>query len=98
LFNNCITITKGSVEIFIFELEIKTGDKYIVKWDYDQNGKIINFNFVGEIFKINDLNIKVDFQGSYFTIQGDWNVGEYGELSLTLNKEVEFTIVDIETK
>jgi hypothetical protein len=97
LFNNCITITKGSVEIFIFELEIKTGDKYIVKWDYDQSGKIINFNFVGEIFKINDLNIKVDFQGSYFTIQGNWNVGEYGELSLTLNKEVEFTIVDIET-
>ena len=98
LVNNCITITKGTTEIFVFELEIKTGDKYVVEWDYDQNGKIQNFKFVGEIFKINDLNIKVHFQGELFTIEGNWNAGEYGELSLTLNKEVDFTIVDIETE
>jgi hypothetical protein len=96
IFYNTISIIDDSVEIFSLGVGLKTEDHFWLSWD-NIGGVISNFEWSGKILTLSSLDVAVNLEGDLFAIDGNWHVGESGDLSLAVNKDVTVNFVDIQT-
>jgi len=102
---NDITVIKGSktiLDIYI-EIEIANGDddNWYLEYDYDQDGKIINFEWGDQVIRtVSTFEIMVDLEGvnwAHFTLNGEFDPSSGYKVSLTVNKDICFNIINVVT-
>ena len=93
MFHNTISLVDNGIELFHIGVGIKTDDHYVISWDYI-NGLITNFQWSGKLFRLTDVDIRVNLAGEMFTVSADIDVGQSGSIELQFNKAVAVTFAD----
>lgn len=93
MFQNTISLVDNGVELFHIGFGIKTENHFIISWDY-VNGQISNFQWSGRLFRLTNVDIRVNLAGEVFTVSADIDVGQSGSIELQFNKAVSVTFVD----
>jgi hypothetical protein len=74
MFQNTISLVDNGIELFHIGFGIKTENRFIISFDY-VNGHITNFQWSGRLFKLTNVDIRVNLAGEVFTVSADINVG-----------------------
>jgi hypothetical protein len=86
-------ITNANILSLAFE-GIAT-DNLHLSWNYDDAGKVKDFEWRGKVTKILDFSASVIFEDISLDITGSWTLGQSGSFDLEFSLPVEVTFVDI---
>jgi len=97
IFNNLLSVYDSDALGEVLHVGIGTmeTDDLALSWDF-VGSSVTNFDWTGRLFRLLNIDISVDYQGTSFDIQGDWSLLESGRFDITLNKDVEIEFVDFE--
>lgn len=93
---NKIIVIKNAQELLNFQLWLKTNDYFHFGWEYDENDKIKNLQWSGNILKAGSIYLKVNYKNVDFEMSGDWSFEDKeGSFSIKFNKDLTITPIDI---
>ena len=94
-FEVSVVDTQTSSEVLHVELGGLTTDNFVMSFDA-VNGQIQNLGWSGEITKLINLEISINYQNLNFNIVGSWTLGESGSFDIEMNKAVELNLNNID--
>ena len=89
-----IVDTQTTKQVLFAGVDSLATDNFLLSFD-NSGGGIKDFRFSGGITELNNLQIKIDYQGLNFDISGTWLLGQEGSFSIEVSKTINITLENI---